>query len=347
MASTSLKAAFKLPRGVLGSRPWPVPPPRVWQCRAFSSSSPAWRRLAGSSSTYSFSRTTNFASGSSGGTFSGTSSTFPWAKAFGAVAAVGVGAVAIDKIFNSSDAYNHGVVSDFDTLATNVYVREYLNETFRYVGGALVLTAASAFLLHRNYALQSMMMRHPIAMSVGGLVVTVGAMFGTLNTHPSNTTQKHILFATFAVAKGAMLSPLFFLNPAVLARAGLYTAAIVGSLSYIAATSKSDRFLYMGGPLFAGLCIVALSSLSTIFLHATSAALPFLHSLSLYGGLAVFGGFVLYDTQKVIKHGQLASQGAARRDPVNESIGLYLDFINIFVRLVQILSMSGSGNRRK
>ncbi|ORY39002.1 hypothetical protein BCR33DRAFT_788453 [Rhizoclosmatium globosum] len=273
-------------------------------------------------------------------------STFPWTKALGLGVAVGLGGVAIDAALNSATASNAGVVTDFDTLATNSFVREYLSESFRYVGAALALTASSAFALHRSPSFQRAMARSPIAASIGGLVVTIGAMIGTMNTDPTNTVQKHVLFATFALAKGAMLSPLFFLNPAILARAGLYTAAIVGSLSFVAATAKTDRFLYLGGPLFAGLCVVALSSLGAAFLPASSVALPFLHSLSLYGGLVVFGGFVLYDTQKVMAHGRLVSRGVQKRDTVNESIGIYLDFINIFVRMVQILAMGGSNKRR-
>jgi len=61
-------------------------------------------------------------------------------------------------------------------------------------------------------------------------------------------------------------------------------------------------------------------------------------SISLYGGLAVFGGFVLYDTQKILLHARMAEQGLMKADPVNESISLELDMINIFIRLVQILS---------
>jgi FtsH-binding integral membrane protein len=41
----------------------------------------------------------------------------------------------------------------------------------------------------------------------------------------------------------------------------------------------------------------------------------------------------------------MAEQGLIPKDPVNESIHLELDFINIFVRMVQILAMSQ--NRRK
>ena len=68
-------------------------------------------------------------------------------------------------------------------------------------------------------------------------------------------------------------------------------------------------------------------------------------NLWLWGGLAVFGGFTLYDVQKILHHARLAERGLIRRDAVNESISLELDFLNIFIRMVQILGMQG--NRRK
>ncbi|KLJ08693.1 hypothetical protein EMPG_15897 [Blastomyces silverae] len=65
----------------------------------------------------------------------------------------------------------------------------------------------------------------------------------------------------------------------------------------------------------------------------------------LYGGLAVFGGFTLYDIQKILHHARMAERGLIKKDVVNESISLELDFLNIFIRMVQILGMRG--NNRK
>ena len=59
----------------------------------------------------------------------------------------------------------------------------------------------------------------------------------------------------------------------------------------------------------------------------------------------MFGGFTLYDTQKVLQHARLAEQGVMQRDAVNESVGLELDFLNIFVRMVQILGMRSQGRK--
>ena len=138
---------------------------------------------------------------------------------------------------------------------------------------------------------------------------------------------------------------MLFFSPALLARAGLYTVAMMGSLSAVAATAKTDKYLYIGGPLLAGVAVVAVSGLAPLVLPATAVrTLAVTENLWLWGGLAVFGGFTLYDVQKVLHHARLAERGLIQRDAVNESISLELDFINIFVRMVQILAMQ---QRRK
>lgn len=136
------------------------------------------------------------------------------------------------------------------------------------------------------------------------------------------------------------------MSPALLARAGLYTAGMMGSIAFVGATAKQDKYLYLGAPLLAGVTVVALSGLAPLVIPATAArTLMVTENLWLYGGLVVFGGFTLYDVQRVLHHARLAERGLRRRDPVNESVSLELDFINIFIRMVQILAMSG--NRRK
>lgn len=134
--------------------------------------------------------------------------------------------------------------------------------------------------------------------------------------------------------------------PALIARAGLYTMAMMGSIAFVGATAKQDKYLYIGGPLLAGLAVVVVSGLAPMVLPVTAVrTLAVTENLWLYGGLAVFGGFTLYDVQKVLYHARMAEQGLMRRDAVNESISLELDFLNIFIRMVQILMMQ-QGRRK-
>lgn len=195
------------------------------------------------------------------------------------------------------------------------------------------------------------------------LVGSIGTMMGAMATPPENSILKHSFWLGFNLCQAATLSPLYFFAPALLGRAALYTAGVVGSLSYVGATAHNDKFLYMGGPLLAGVTVVALSSLAPMVFPAMSLrALAISESIYLYGGLAVFSGFVLYDTQKILQHARMAQAGLVRSDPLKESISLQLDFMNILyvpplylhpftvdfvlsIRLVQILGMQG--NRRK
>lgn len=122
---------------------------------------------------------------------------------------------------------------------------------------------------------------------------------------------------------------MFFLQPAILAQAGLYTVAMMGSIAFVGATAKQEKYLYLGGPLLAGVAIVAVSAFAPLVLPATAArTLVWTERIWLYGGLAVFGGFTLYDVQKILYHARLAEQGLIQKDMVNESISLELDFLN-------------------
>lgn len=122
---------------------------------------------------------------------------------------------------------------------------------------------------------------------------------------------------------------------------------MMGSIAFVGATAKQEKYLYLGGPLLAGLAVVAVSGFAPLVLPVTAArTLMWSERIWLYGGLAVFGGLTLYDVQKILHHARLAERGVVRRDAVNESIGLELDFLNIFIRMVQIMGMRGGNNRR-
>ncbi|KAI0639522.1 Bax inhibitor family protein [Trametes polyzona] len=215
--------------------------------------------------------------------------------------------------------------------------QSYLHESFQYTGGGLAITAIAARALFKNGFAFRIMSANPWLVLGVSLVGSIGTMMGAMYTSPENKVLKHAFWLGFNACQAATLSPLFFVSPAILSRAALYTCGVVGSLSYVGATAKNDTYLYMGGPLLAGVTVVALSSLAPMALPLGLRGLAISEAISLYGGLAVFSGFVLYDTQKILHNARLAEQGRIPRDPLKESIALELDMINIFIRLVQIL----------
>ena len=62
----------------------------------------------------------------------------------------------------------------------------------------------------------------------------------------------------------------------------------MGSIAFVGATAKQEKYLYLGGPLLAGVAIVALSGLAPMVLPVTATrTLMWTENLWLYGGLAV------------------------------------------------------------
>ncbi len=157
---------------------------------------------------------------------------------------------------------------------------------------------------------------------------------------------KYALWTAFNATQAAFVAPLLAFAPgALIARAGLYTVAMMGSISFVGATAKQEKYLYIGGPLLAGAALVAVSGFAPLLLPVTAVrTLAFTENMWLYGGLALFGGFTLYDVQKILHHSRMAEAGIIKKDPINESISLELDFLNIFIRMVQILMLQQ--NRR-
>jgi len=245
--------------------------------------------------------------------------------------------LAINLIFNRETREDGGMPP---------YERSYLNETFMHTGLGLGIIAVAARALHTSGWSYRLMAANPWAVLGIGLVGSIGTMYGAMATSPENYVQKYALWAAFNVTQACLLSPMLFFHPALLARAGLYTVGMMGSIAFVGATAKQEKYLYLGAPLLAGVAIVALSGLAPLVLPATAGrTLMWSQNIWLYGGLAVFGGFTLYDVQKILHHARMAERGLMKRDPVNESISLELDFINIFIRMVQILAMTN--NRRK
>lgn len=248
--------------------------------------------------------------------------------------------------------YGLGMSNDFGILEKAViwpqYVQDRIRSTYMYFAGSIGLTALSAVAVSRSPALMSLMMR--------GSWMAIGATFAAMIgagmllrsiSYEQSPGAKHLAWILHAGVMGAVVAPLTLLGGPLLIRAAWYTAGVVGGLSTVAMCAPSEKFLNMGGPLGVGLGLVLASSIGSAFLPPTSIFGAGLYSVAVYGGLVLFGMFLLYDTQKVIKRAETYPlYGVQKFDPINSCLGIYTDTLNIFIRVAMMLA-SGGGSKRK
>lgn len=110
----------------------------------------------------------------------------------------------------------------------------------------------------------------------------------------------------------------------------------------IAGVSIGRAFLQWKGPLMAVLTILSVASFIACFAPGTAFAYG-VDRASLYGGLALFGAYMIYDTQKLLFEAE--TQDDQTFDPINSSIKIYLDMVNLFVRIARILAEKAYGKQ--
>ncbi|XP_030373452.1 growth hormone-inducible transmembrane protein [Scaptodrosophila lebanonensis] len=228
------------------------------------------------------------------------------------------------------------------------YVKDRIHATYAYFGASCAITAASALAVFQSDALLGLLMRSGWVSTLVtlGVVMATGAVAQAIDYEPG-FGAKQLAWALHCGVLGAVIAPMCFLGGPILTRALLYTGGIVGALSTVAACAPSDKFLYMGGPLAIGLGVIFASSLASMWLPPTTAVGAGLASMSLYGGLILFSGFLLYDTQRIVHNAELHPEHSkVRYDPINNALAIYMDALNIFIRIAIILAGDQQGRKR-
>jgi FtsH-binding integral membrane protein len=147
-----------------------------------------------------------------------------------------------------------------------------------------------------------------------------------------------MVFWAFAATMGLSMASIFLVfTGASIARVFFITAATYGAMSLYGYTTRSDLSGF-GSFLFMGLIGIVIASLVNIFIGSNVLQL----AISIIGVL-VFVGLTAYDTQR-IKQIYLASDSPeiAGKKAVIGALALYLDFINLFMMLLQLF-----GQRRE
>jgi FtsH-binding integral membrane protein len=219
--------------------------------------------------------------------------------------------------------------STADTVV-NQGLRSYFNDVFSRMTTALLISAMFAYIgmrvpmLYAGGALTWMIILSPLAFI---LIMSFGA-------ERFSDRGLLLMLMGFGAAQGLSMGALLYIYTAHSVITAFLMAAIVFStFAIIGYTTKRDLSA-MGTFLFVGLIGIIIASIVNIWLNLT--ALAFVVNVL---AVLIFTGLTAYDMQK-LKHIYLDG-GDSSRVRTFGALSLYLDFINIFVSLLQLI-----GNKR-
>jgi len=218
------------------------------------------------------------------------------------------------------------------TSAEAEYVQEgasvsFMKQTYQLLGASMIAAAAGAYVT-MPYADVVMQYRwlifgFELFMLFIGLGMTrnkpglnLAALF--VFTFVTGISLVPLLASLIGAGQGAMIGNAF-----------LMTSVLFGALSLFAINSRTD-FSNWGKPLFITLIVVVIASLVNMFILNS----PIMHVVITAAILLLFSLFTIYDTQNIAN--------GAYSSPVDAALSLYLDFLNMFTSILQLLGIMGN-----
>ena len=221
---------------------------------------------------------------------------------------------------------------DYTAARQTGYVQEaatvdFMKKTYQLLAASMIAAAAGAYVT-MPYAAAVMQYKWFI---FGAELLVLFFGLGLSRGKPGLNLAMLFIF-TFLT--GVSLVPMLasFIGAgmgAVIGNAFLMTSVLFGALSLFAINSKSD-YSSWGKPLFIILIVVIIASLINYFLLHS----PMMHIVITAGVLVLFGFFTIYDTQNIAN--------GAYDSPVDAAVSLYIDFLNMFTTILQLLGIFGN-----
>jgi FtsH-binding integral membrane protein len=209
-------------------------------------------------------------------------------------------------------------------------LRAHIQRVYGYMAGGLALTGLVAYAAAASGFYQAIAATPLIWLVMLAPLGFVLALSFGIQRMAAGTAM--LLFWVYAAVMGLSLGGIFLVfTGESIARVFFITAATFGAMSLYGYTTRSDLSRF-GSFLMMGLIGIVIASLVNIFIG--SSALQFTISII---GIIVFVGLTAYDTQRIREMYLESDTGEiAGKKAILGALALYLDFINLFMILLQL-----------
>ena len=232
-------------------------------------------------------------------------------------------------------------------------LRAYMLRVYNWMASGLLVTAIVSYAIANTSLLEVF---YPLVQTPRGLMHAPGplaylSMFAPLafvlvlsfGINRLSTTAAQALYWGFCVAMGASLTNIFLLYAhQSIVEVFFITAGMFAAMSIWGYTTRSD-LTRMGSFLVMGLIGIILAGLVNMFVG--SAAMQFAISVI---GVVVFVGLTAYDTQRIktdyVQYVYAYGPEVAAKRSVYDSLKLLLNFINLFLFLLQLMGNRNSSS---
>ncbi len=217
-------------------------------------------------------------------------------------------------------------------------LRAHMNKVYSTMSVGMLLTFLTAWAVGNNaYMMENLftgMMRWVVMFAPLIMVFAFGAVINKLSA-----AAAQLFFYAFAAVMGVSISYIFVIfTDFSIAQVFLTTSIAFAGLSLWGYTTKKDISGW-GSFLIMGVIGLIVASIVNIFLG--SPAIMFAISII---GVLIFAGLTAYDTQSIkneyLAHAQHGDSEWLGKSAIMGALRLYLDFINMFMFLLQLM-----GNR--
>lgn len=205
-------------------------------------------------------------------------------------------------------------------------VVSFVKETYKLFGASMMAGAVGAY-VGVPYAAQIHSMFIPL------IILEIALLIGLHFVKHKPGVNLAVMFG-FTFMTGITLAPLLSMaitiNPAAIGNAFAMTAVIFGAMSLFAIKTTKD-FTGYGKPLMIAVLVIFGFSIVNLFLGS-----PLMMVLISGAVVVLFTILVVYDTQNILRGNY--------EHPIDGAIALYLDFLNIFTALLQLILAFGSND---
>jgi uncharacterized protein len=216
-------------------------------------------------------------------------------------------------------------------VGIDVGLRNYMLRVYNYMAGGLAITGVVAYVAAASGFYEQI--AHTALMWVVIFAPLALVLLLSFRIQSMSLGAAQAAFWAYAGLVGLSLAGIFLVyTGASIARVFFITSATFLAMSLYGYTTKTDLARF-GSFLFMGLIGIVVAGLVNLFIG--SSALQFAISVI---GVLVFVGLTAWDTQRIKEmYWEGDAEVVAGKKAVMGALALYLDFINLFVILMQFM----------